>query len=85
MKISHAILILLTCNLGLSVVYADWDDITITQDTEISDGDQYVQVFVRSVDQITTVNVTGGTFRPNYCNYHPENNDGGLLPKNCPI
>ena len=94
MKISHAILILLTCNLGLSVVYADWDDITITQDTEISDGDQYVQVFVRSVDQITTVNVTGGqigtlfgyndsvvnvtggTFRPNYYNYHPENNDG---------
>lgn len=94
MKRNYAILILLMCNLGLSVIYADWNDITITQDTEIFDSDQYVRVLVRSINQITTVNVTGGqigtlfgyndsiinvtggTFRQNYYDYHPGNNDG---------
>ena len=76
---------------------ADWDDITILQDAEISDGDQYVRVFVYSPDAVTTVdvtggqagtlyafdnsviNVTGGTFNPEYFIYHPENNDGDSL------
>ncbi len=97
MKVKITILILLVCNVGPSVLHAEWNDITITQDTEISDSDQYVQVFVRSINQTTTVNVTGGqigtlfgynnsvinitggTFRQEYYNYHPENNDGDNL------
>ena len=55
----YIISILLVCNLGLPVI-ADWNDINITQDTNISNGDQYVQVFVHRNDHATTINITGG-------------------------
>jgi hypothetical protein len=50
----------LTCILFCPPANADWNDITILQDAEISEGDQYVQVFVYSPDAVTTVYVTGG-------------------------
>ena len=59
-KEARGTLIFLICILTPSVIYADWNDITITQDTQISNGDQYVRVFVNSIDNPTTANVTGG-------------------------
>lgn len=94
---NSTISIILICILVPAVNYADWNDITIAQDNEITDGDKYIQVSVRSINNTTTVNVTGGqigtlfahdnsiinmsggTFRPEYYNYHPENNDGDNL------
>ena len=54
------IFIFLSCILVIQTAHADWNDITILQDAEISEGDQYVQVFVYSPDAVTTVYVTGG-------------------------
>ena len=91
------IFMFLSCILVLQTAKADWNDITILQDAEISEGDQYVRVFVHSPNAPTTVdvtggqigtlfafdnsiiNVTGGTFNPEYYTYHPENNDGDSL------
>ena len=58
-EIMHTFIFLM-CILIPSNVYADWDDIIITQDAQICDGEQYVRVFVSSISYPITVNVTGG-------------------------
>ena len=60
MRSFYYIFMFLSFILALSTANADWDDITILQDAEISEGDQYVRVFVQSPDTPTTVDVTGG-------------------------
>jgi hypothetical protein len=59
-RVFNKIFLLLVFISGSSVIFADWNDILITQDTNISVNDQYVRVFVRRGDHSTTVNVTGG-------------------------
>jgi len=58
-SLCHIIMFLIYI-LAIQRANADWSDITILQDLEISECDQYVQVFVHSPDTVTTVDVTGG-------------------------